>query len=729
MHKNVLLLFFIILLSKGLFAQDWNEIYYLEGEAQFLVEEKQYDKAIDIYRRMIREVPEHSFAKYKIGLLYLLTDDQKNMAIEYLEEASQDIALDFDEKSLREIRTPVDVLLYLGEAYQIANRIDEAIVVYNNFKGLIKPDNKDYSTVLHRLKTCENAKQAMKNPSRVSKTNVGAPINNDDSNFGAVISGDGNTIIYTSYTKNYLDNYYSVKEKGVWTTPKRISEKISSKYYLKTASLSYDGSQLYLVTDDPDKNDVFVCFKEGKEWLGAEKLPKTINGKKSNETHASVSKDGKTLYFTSDREGGLGGVDIYKSTLDAKGSWGEAENLGTAINTEFDEATPFVTMDDKYLFFSSVGHNSIGGFDIFYIDLVNKSTAVNLGYPANTPGDELFFVPDNSISSGYISEYDSTSLGKNDIYYISILPKIYFAGNIKNSFNGEEITDSDFDVSLIESKTKNVIKSLNSNNGQFQFEINPGIYSVVINNENYNSFTSQIDIPQDYSNDTYTFEALVEPLETEKEELVAEVVEEPIVEPEIVEQAVSQPEKIEVAEESPKEEIPEPIVEKKIPEKEIEKYVPKTNTSPGLKTYSVQLMALKNPVEVDYFKNVDHVILAKYPDDYYRYTVGNTSSYSEAQKLLLKIHEIGYKDAFIRVNESDFIASKSNSKYTIQIMALIIPVTPEYFKELSSVEVIKGSDDYFRYTIGSYNSYEEAKQELSNIKSLGYNQAFIKKNN
>lgn len=737
MHKNVLLLFFIILFSKGLFAQDWNEIYYLEGEAQYLVEEKQYDKAIDIYRRMIREVPEHSFAKYKIGLLYLLTDDQKNMAIEYLEEASQDIALDFDEKSLREIRTPVDVLLYLGEAYQIANRIDEAIVVYNNFKGLIKPDSEYYPIVLHRLQTCENAIQSMKNPYRVTKTNIGAPINNDDSNFGAVFSGDGNTLIYTSYTRNYLDNYYSIKEKGVWSTPKRISEKLSSKYYLKTVSLSYDGSQLYLVTDDPDKNDVFVCFKEGKEWQGAEKLPKTINGKKSNETHASVSKDGKTLYFTSDREGGLGGVDIYKTTLDAKGSWGEAENLGPAINTEFDEATPFITLDDKYLFFSSQGHNSIGGFDIFYFDLTKKSDAINLGYPANTPGDDLFFVPDNSLTSGYISKYDSTSLGKNDIYYISILPKINFAGNIKNSVSGEQIIDSDFAVSFIESKTNNVIKSLNSNNGHFEFEINPGIYKVLINNDNYNSYTGQINIPKDYSNSTYPFEALVEPLETEQEELVAEVIEEPVVEPKIIEQPVSQPENV-VVEESPKveikeiaviEEIPEPIVEEKTPEKEIVKYIPKTTTSSGLKTYSVQLMALKNPVEVDYFKNVDHVKLAKYPDDYYRYTVGNTSSYSEAQKLLLKIHEIGYKDAFIRVNESDFVASKSNSKYTIQIMALIIPVSPEYFKELSSVEVIKGSDDYFRYTIGSYNSYEEAKQELSNIKSLGYNQAFIKKNN
>lgn len=729
MYKNGLLLLFIILVNSKLFAQDWNEMYYLEDEAQYLIEEKQYDKAIDIYRRMIREVPEHSLAKYKIGQLFLLTDDQKTSAIKYLEEASTDIALDFNEKSLREIRSPVDVLLYLGEAYQIAGRIDDAIIVYSNFKNQIKTDNKLYPVVINRLNTCENAKNAMSNPQRVSKTNLGQPVNNDDSNFGAVISGDGKTIIYTSYTRNYLDNYYAVKENGVWSTPKRISEKLSTKYYLKTASLSYDGKQLYMATDDPEKNNLFVCYKEGKDWSEATKLPKTINGKKTNETHASVSKDGKTLFFTSNRDGGFGGQDIYKSTLNEKGSWGEAENLGPNVNTEFDEATPFVTLNDKYLFFSSKGHNSIGGYDIFYIDLGNNSTAINLGYPANTSGDDLFYVPDNSLKSGYISQFDSTSLGKKDIYYVSILPQINLAGNIINP-EGEKIKNTQFSISLTDTKTNKLIKTINTSEGDFNFEINPGNYSVIINNnEDYNSFTDQIKISENYTESLYPFEAHLEPLKKEEESLVAEVVEEPIIDLEIKEEAITQPEEIIIETKPEEKEIQEPKIEEKTPEKEIVKYVPKTNVSSGLKTYSIQLMALKNPVDVNYFKNVADVKLAKYPDGYYRYTVGNTSSYSEAQKTVSKIHEIGYKDAFIRVNESDFIASKSDSKYTIQIMALIIPVTPEYFKELSSVEVIKGADDYFRYTIGAFDSYEEAKLELQNIKSLGYNQAFIKKAN
>jgi len=734
MYKNVLFLLTLILLFTNSYSQDWNEIYYLEGEAQYLIEERQYDKAIDIYRRMIREVPEHSYAKYKIGRLYLQTDDQKDMAIEFLEEASQDIALDFDEKSLREIRTPVDVLLYLGEAYQIANRIDEAIVVYNNLKGLIKPDNELFPAVNHRLETCENAKLAMSNPLRVRKRNLGEPVNDDDPNVGAVFSGDGNTVIYTTYNRNYLDNFYAEKENGVWSTPKRISEKLSSKFYLRTVSLSYDGSTLILATDEIEKNDLFICYKEGRNWLEAEKLDKTINGKKSNETHGCLTKDGNTIYFTSDREGGMGGYDIYKSTLNEKGKWGEPENLGPEVNTPFDEATPFLTLDDKYLFFSSQGHSSIGGFDVFYIDLATKSMAINLGYPANTTGDDLFFVPDNSLSSGYTSMYDSTSIGEKDIYYVSILQKINLAGNITDT-NGEQITGSDLQVSLIETDSENNLETFNANNGQFELKINPGQYTVSITGDNFESFTDQIEIPEDYNQSSFIYNATINPIAVEQEELVAEAVEEPITEPEIEDSQPieeTQPELTaneeesaeEVIEESKPEPVEEIVEEKPEPKEEIKKYVPKTNIgSSGKKTYSVQLMALKNPVKVDYFKDVDNVVLTEYPDGFYRYTVGNTESYQEALTLKEKINALGYTDAFVRIND------ETKSTYTIQIMALIIPVTPDYFKDLTSVTVTKGADDYFRYTVGDYASYEEAKQDLNNIKSIGYTSAFVKKTN
>ncbi len=133
-------------------------------------------------------------------------------------------------------------------------------------------------------------------------------------------------------------------------------------------------------------------------------------------------------------------------------------------------------------------------------------------------------------------------------------------------------------------------------------------------------------------------------------------------------------------------------------------------------------MALRTPVDISFFKNVDGVQQKKYDDGYYRYTVGNTKSYSEAKELKEVLNKAGYKDAYIKVNNV-------TPKYTIQIMALIIPVEADYFSNLSSVIVTKGADDYYRYTVGDYNSYNDAKNELSKIAKLGFKNAYVKRSN
>ncbi|NOQ27393.1 MAG: hypothetical protein GQ564_18680 [Bacteroidales bacterium] len=746
MFKNILILLIIFLFNINLSAQDWNEIYYLDDDALFFVEEGEYEKAIDTYKKMLREISDYSLAKYKIGKLYLQTDDQKNLAISFLEEASKDVTIEFNEKSIRETKAPADAFLYLGEAYQINNQINKAIESYNSFKQLISSDHELYSTLIQKLKTCENAKATINKPISANFENLGSSLNDENSNFNAVLSGDGQNIIFTSYTKNYIDVYSSQKKDGVWSSPKKITDDVSDKFYLKTSSLSYDGTQLFLVTDDIFENEIFLSTKEGNSWTNAEKLGKTINGKKTNETHASISKSGNTLYFTSNREGGYGGLDIYKATLDAKGNWGEVENLGSEINTEFDEETPFITMDDKYLFFSSQGHNSIGGFDIFYVDLGNKSQVINLGYPANTADNDLFFVPDNTLNSGYISRYENTSKGKNDIYYLSILQNINLAGIIKDKNSGNQITGIDFNISLINSETNTLIDSSSSNTGNFEFEITPGNYTLAINNKGYNSFSNQINIPDNYTDSKYTFEALLNPIVIEQEELIAEIVEkpkatpiiistEPIVEEtivtttsaEIIPEEIISEEKIETPpdvdektiEIPVKEPEPKPIKKEIKPEKEIKKYIPKESSGMGLKTFSVQLMALKKPVAVDYFKNVDNVKLTRYSDGYYRYTVGDTKSFTEAKNIKSKLREFGYEKTFIRVNESA-------GKYTIQIMALLIPLNIDDFRDLPYVILTKSADNYYRYTIGTFCTFEEAKEELNKLHALGYNQAFVK---
>ncbi|MBA3901197.1 MAG: OmpA family protein, partial [Bacteroidetes bacterium] len=164
------------------------------------------------------------------------------------------------------------------------------------------------------------------------------------------------------------------------------------------------------------------------KWIGPNIMPEPINIKGSYQTHASLTSNGKTIYFSSLRKGGIGGFDIYKSNLKADGSWGEAINLGPEINTKHDENSPFMTEDGATLYFSSKGHNSIGGFDIFFSKLENKKweSAKNMGRPINSTADDTYYFPYNNGKNALYSSARPEGMGGNDIYKITFLDEPEF---------------------------------------------------------------------------------------------------------------------------------------------------------------------------------------------------------------------------------------------------------------------------------------------------------------
>ncbi len=743
MVKKLIILSLMIFSCFSLTGQNWNEIYYLENDADYFLEEKNYEKAIEMYQKILKEIPNSSFIKFKIGLAYLKTDDQKEKAVSILKEASENVAADFNPRDIKETRTPLEGYLYLGLAYQISNRLDDALSMYQKYKESITNDHHNYALVNQYIESCKNAKEMISNPLRLQTESLGNKVNDNNSNFNPVFSGDGNTMIFTSYTRNYIDIFMSKKDVDSWSSPKNITNQVSKKYYLKTSSLSFEGDELYLVTDDPEGNDIFVSYLEGNKWAKAKKLHRRISHRKSNETHASLSPDGNTLYFTSNRDGGFGGLDIYKTTRDEKGKWNDPENLGPQINTTLNEETPFVSRDGKYLYFSSQGHNSIGGYDVFYIDLANPVKAINLGYPVNTTADDLFFVPGESKKSGYMARAENDTQGKNDIYHIKILPDIQFKGTIYNLAEGEVIENKEVEIQVFDKANDDIARSLKINNGNFSFKTVPGSYKISISTDDFENFEQEVKIPENFDNEIFAFNAELEPIKAEQE-LVAEetqdlekdedtselaAVTEPAEEKEVEEFEVKEEE-----EEKPKtlaetKELPEttvttetkettksPIAQKEEPVI----YQPQITRTEGEKTFSVQLMALKTPVRLAYFKEVENISVTKHPDGFYRYTVGLTNNYEEARVLKEKINEQGYKDAYIK--ENLFAAN-----YTIQLLALIVPVELTYFENMATVSATKGYDEFYRYTIGYYGTYDEAKAALKNIQNLGYNDAFIKK--
>jgi len=215
-----------------------------------------------------------------------------------------------------------------------------------------------------------------------------------------------------------------------------------------------------------------------------ELLGENINSNQA-ETHASVSSDGNTLYFTSNKKGGLGGLDIYSSKKMKNGQWGPGENLGPKINTIYNEETPFLAADEQTLYFSSEGHYNMGGFDIFYSKLKENGkwdNPTNIGYPVNTTSDNIFFNPVGAGYIGYISKISRDGLGNKDLYRIKIISDedktiSMFSGPV--DMNGKIIKiDKNFNIRIIDKFTNKIIATIyfNKVEGKFTYKIESGNY-------------------------------------------------------------------------------------------------------------------------------------------------------------------------------------------------------------------------------------------------------------
>ncbi|RPH34462.1 MAG: hypothetical protein EHM93_00065 [Bacteroidales bacterium] len=717
MQKNrIILLFCFIIANSSLFSQDWNKILLYQNDAETYMFDKQYDKAAETFKKASKIVPDNANFKFKIGYCYLRTDDKKKEAIGYLEDAVKNVSPDYKEKSLKEPKAPTLALYLLAEAYRIDQQFDEAAETYVKYKEFLKPDDNLRALVDQNIASCKNANELIKDSVSVKITNLGNTINNEFPNINAVVSGDGKTLAFTTINKLGNDIFISNKVNNIWSAPKKITTQLGNKYLL-TCFLSFNGKDLYLSSDNPENNDIFVTTIEGNKWIQPLQFEKPINTK-SNETHVCLTKDGNTIYFTSDRKGGLGGLDIYKATVNEKGLWGEPVNLGSGINTPFNEVTPFLTPDEKYLFFSSEGRGGLGGYDIFYVNLEGSQKVQTLNYPINNSDNNQFYFPENGLKSGFISFYDKNSIGRRDINHIEM-------GRFTN-LNGKILAESNdsgkpFKISIFDTSKNDTIAKLEStSNMSFSYRIDAGTYQVLINNSKYLPFSKEFTIAEDFNGKEFPFEAKMQPIPVEKPKLIAEVL------PVAVKKDTATVEKtkpVKIAETPKKEVKTEPAKPKeKITEKvkvKVENTVSSTSEV-RLSIYAVQLMALKTDIGADYFKDIDNIEITLSPEGFYRYSVGSTESMEDAMATLGKVKALGYTKAYVRIDMID-------AAYTIQLMASNKPIALSTFNNISGVNENHGSDGLYRYTVGSFANYTDAKGELSSIIESGYNKAFIKK--
>ncbi|OFX16496.1 MAG: hypothetical protein A2033_10985 [Bacteroidetes bacterium GWA2_31_9] len=488
--------------KNDLYSQSNIKSKFVDAEYYFLFDE--YSKALPMYLSILQKDSNNANINYRIALCYLNLVGQKYKAIPYLEKAVKDITYTYKEGSYKEMRAPFEAYLYLGDAYRINEDIDKAIDAYTKFKSLLKPEDVFFQQVVTRqMKSCENAKDMFFTPVEVDEMNVGNQINSTFYEYNPCVSQAEDLMFFTMSKNNELI-LISKFANGAWEKPKNITNLVkSADGACKTVSLSHDGKFLFFSDDNSDnKGDLYVSKINKGKAMPMDNLNRNINSRYS-ETNASLSPDGKTLYFTSDRKGGIGGLDIYKSKKE-NGDWGPAENLGSPINTINDEETPFITADGKSLYFSSEGHNSIGGFDFFVSTMLedgNWSVPLNLGYPISTTDDDLFYYPIGNGEKAYTFRTKNYGDALSDIFKVipSVIKRpdnVVFRGEISFQDNQtENIVNSN--IILINSSTKDTLNYFrpDTNTLEYDFSVPLTNYEIIFETKNYKSVSEKFVVP------------------------------------------------------------------------------------------------------------------------------------------------------------------------------------------------------------------------------------------
>ncbi len=316
-----------------------------------------------------------------------------------------------------------DRYYYYAESQLKTGDYQEAKQNYQIYKDKAHPASDKIVLADKYIEDCVFALKAMKNPVNFKPENLGSGINTKEEEYFAALTADESTLIFTRQINRNEDFYRSFKTDTGYTTAKYLSTNINTPNYNEGAQcISPDGQYLFFTgCNRPDgfgRCDIYISQKEGTNWSKPLNLGFPINTK-GWESQPSLSADGHTLYFVSDRRGGLGSYDIWKSVLQADGKWGVPDNLGPTINTPFDEQSPFIHPDNKTLYFSSNGWPGLGNKDIFISRLDtagNWGKPTNLGYPINTYGEENGLTINASGTKAFFSSNNFNGFGGFDIY-------------------------------------------------------------------------------------------------------------------------------------------------------------------------------------------------------------------------------------------------------------------------------------------------------------------------
>lgn len=421
--------------------------FYADGEDNGLDGVAFYKKALNNYLESAKLTSDNAALNYRIGECYYQIDEN----IESDEYIRKSYELDSNIHPM--------VLYRLGQGAQFKLQFSNAIEFYNQFKDNYSGEKKAewFKNTDKRILECTDGQDLTENFVGGLVKNLNR-INSKYMEHSPVLTADEKTIFFTSRRPilnhetdsigRFDENIFVAKKdiNGNWMEAKSIGSSINNEEHNAVIGVSPDGKKLYLYDGENSGDILFSDFTEG-EWSVPTAYPSPINSKHS-ETAISFSADGKEVFFVSDRPDGLGKKDIWRADVEEGGSFSNVRTMNAFINTPYNERSVFMHQDGKTMYFSSEGHRTMGGYDIFKSEKDedgNWGEAQNIGYPVNTSGDDVSFVTSSDNKRGYFSAVKSNSKGEQDIYSY-IFPekskegdKIIVRGTVKGNVSKEPV--------------------------------------------------------------------------------------------------------------------------------------------------------------------------------------------------------------------------------------------------------------------------------------------------
>lgn len=504
----------IILISGMLWAQKPKDYgikskkaltFYLAGKKQ--IEYRDHLKAMEYLAQAIALEPEFTDAHFHYTYAAQLRGKLSSAEQSLLHLANKDMPKYYGAR------------LWYADLQMDQVKYKEAKTWYMKYLATEPEDAKEVARAKVNIRKCTYAEQAIRKPVPFQPVNLGPKVNSQGDEYMPILTADGSMLFFTSRRPGNLggynqrlndfgeDFYFSEWKGGAWIESKNMAPPINTSENEGAACFSQDGRLVYFTgcnrTDGMGECDIYVAKNDGKTWSQPQNLGPGINSM-HYETQPWLSHDGKTLYFVSTRKGGMGGTDIWYSTMEG-GAWAEPKNMGAPVNTPGNEYSPMLHASDAVLYFSSDYHDGFGGMDIFYVEKTTEGwgEVKNIGYPINTAAHERFiFVTSDGKTAYYSSDRLEGGFGRNDLYSFALAPQIqppaavYVRGNVRDSLSGKPLSAT---VMIVRHPDGDTVRTVESDAAQGKFLLSlPGgsSYGVYVEEPGYLFYSGNFELSE-----------------------------------------------------------------------------------------------------------------------------------------------------------------------------------------------------------------------------------------